>query len=92
MVKRKANVGIDEWLAERYSRIEVAQSVTVAAEEEIVAAPEPVAEVATGPTPVGQVATVTGEVAAMTGKVAAQCEDAARWFWELLATAGYEEC
>ena len=92
MVKRKADVGIDEWLAERYSRIEAAQSVTVAAEEEIVAVPEPVAEVATGFTPVGQVDAGTGDVAAVTGEGASQCEDAARWFWELLATAGYEEC
>ena len=47
MVKRKVDVSIDAWLAERYSRIEAAQSVTVAAEEEIVAALKPVAEVAT---------------------------------------------
>ena len=85
MVKRKTNVSLDEWLAERYSRVETAQSVTAAVEEETVAVPEPVAEVATEPTPVEQVATVTGEVAV-------QSEDAARWFWELLDTAGYEEC
>ena len=85
MVKRKANVSLDEWLAERYCHAETTQSVTAAGEEETVAVPEPVAEVATEPTPVEQVATVTGEVAV-------QSEDVASWFWDLLATAGYEEC
>ena len=59
--------------------------MTAAGEEETVAVPEPVAEVATEPTPVEQVATVTG-------KVAVQSEDAASWFWDLLATTCYEEC
>lgn len=84
MVKRKANVSLDEWLAERYCHAETTQSVT-AAGEETVAVPEPVAEVAPEPTPVEQVATVTGEVAV-------QSEDAASWFWDLLATSGYDEC
>lgn len=83
MVKRKANVSLDEWLAKRYSHAETTQGVVAAVEEEPVYVTEPVAEVIIEPTPVEPVATVTGEVAA-------QGEDNSSWFWELLALSGYE--
>lgn len=83
MVKRKANVSIDEWLAEGWSRSETTQVVAAIVEGGPVYVTEPVAEVIIEPTPVEPVATVTGEVVA-------QGEDESSWFWELLALSGYE--
>ena len=83
MVKRKASVSLDEWLAERYSHAETIPSVVATVEEGHVLVTEPAAEVEVKPTPVEPVATVTGEVAA-------QGEDDSSWFWELLALSGYE--
>ena len=95
MVKRKANVSIDEWLEGGVSPPGTSPAATVAAEEGSctlniptveegpVPAHIPAAEVIHGPVPAEPVTTPVVDVAA-------QEEGEDHWFWTLLEQAGYE--
>ena len=96
MVKRKANVSVDDWLGERATPSRIIPSTPAAVEEELTPTSLPVpvptttpasAPVAANPptneVPAEPVATTVGDVAVGQG-------EAAEWFWELLAQAGYE--
>ena len=83
MVKRKAEVSIDEWLTERGTQPDNCPEITAAAEGIPTRVDTPVTTAVTGPThvePVSQAAT----------DVATPVEEEAGWFWELLKAAGYE--
>ena len=101
MVKRKANVSVDDWLGERVTPSRIIPATTVAVEEELTPTNLPVpvpttvpasAPVATNPqtneVPAGSVR--AEPVVATGGDVAVSQGEAAEWFWDLLAQAGYE--
>ena len=101
MVKRKANVSIDDWLGERVSPSRTIPATTVTVEEELastnIPVPTPIStpssspvapntqanEVVAGSVPVEPVATPSGNVAV-------DQDEAAEWFWNLLAQSRYE--
>ena len=83
MVKRKANVSIDEWLEGGGSRPETNQAGAAAAEEKPARINELDAEVVPKPIPAESVATAAADVAV-------QGEEEAHWFWDLLEQSGYE--
>ena len=101
MVKRKANVHIEDWLGERASPSLTANGPTVTVEKELVPATVPVpsptslpaSPPATPNVPASEVTAGTepAEPVAPTGDdVASNHEEAAEWFWGLLAEACYE--
>ena len=83
MVKRKAEVSIDEWLGERGAQPDNYPEITIAAEEGPTRVDTPVATAVTEPAHVEPVNQATTDVAA-------PIEEEAGWFWELLEAAGYE--
>ena len=96
MVKRKANVSVDDWLGERVTPSRIIPATTVAVEEELTSTSQPVPVPTTVPASVPvAINPQTNEapaepVAATCGDVAVNQGEAAEWFWELLAQAGYE--
>ena len=101
MVKRKANVSIDDWLEEGASLPRTSPATIATVEERPVPAdtpvhvstPVPVSPPATTPTPANEVmaGSVPVEPVAATGDdVDVNHEEAAEWFWTLLAQSGYE--
>ena len=101
MVKRKANVHIEDWLVERASPALTDNGPTVPVEEELapttVPVPFPIVIPASPPVaPNGSVSEVTAgskpvEPGAPAGDdVAFTHEEVAEWFWALLAKASYE--
>ena len=101
MVKRKANVSIDDWLGERASPSITITTPTVTVEEELAPTTIPV------PAPISAPASslvahnvsanevtarpVPVEPVAPTGDdMAVNHKEAAEWFWNLLAQFGYE--
>ena len=89
MVKRKANVSIDEWLEGGVSIPGTSPTTTVTAEEE----PTP-SNIPTLPnTPATEVVTESvpvEPVAIPVVNVAIPGEEEANWFWALLEQSGYE--
>ena len=83
MVKRKAEVSIDEWLGERCTQPDNCPEITVVAEESPTRVDTPVATAVTEPAPVEPVNQATADVAS-------PVEEEAGWFWELLEAAVYE--
>ena len=83
MVKRKAEVSIDEWLGERGTQPDNCPEITVVAGGGPTRVNTPVATAVTGPAPVEPVNQAAADVAT-------PVEEEARWFWELLEAAGYE--
>ena len=83
MVKRKANVSIDEWLRGGTSLPNTNQADTVIAEERLVPSNDPTAEVVVELVPVGPIITPVTNVAV-------SVEEEAHWFWALLKESGYE--
>ena len=101
MVKRKANVSLEDWLGERASPSITNNAPTVTVEEERVPAtvlvPVPISVSASSPVaPNVSASKVTAgsvpaePVAPTSDDVAVDHEEAAEWFWNLLAQAGYE--
>ena len=77
MVKRKANISLDEWLEGGAATLETNHTTAAAAKEELVQLDCPTAEVATK--------TVTAEPVTVTiADVADQGEEDSNWFWSLL--------
>ena len=97
MVKRKANVSVDDWLGERVTPSRLIPSTPAAVEEELTTTNLPALVPTTIPASAPVVANpptndVPAEpVAATGGDVAVSQGEAAKWFWELLAQAGYEQ-
>ena len=96
MVKRKANVSIDDWLGERASPSITITAPTVTVEEELgsnyILVPTPISAPASSPVAPNVSANevtawpVPVEPVAPTGDdVAVNHEEAAEWFWNLLA-------
>ena len=83
MVKRKAEVSIDEWLGKRGIQPDSHPGITVAAEEGPTRVDIPVATVLVEPATTEPVNQATADVAAPVG-------EETEWFWELLEAAGYE--
>ena len=83
MVKKKAEVSIDEWLGERGTQPDNCPRITAAAEEGPTRVDAPVAIALTAPAPVEPVNQATIDVAA-------PVEEEVGWFWKLLEAAGYE--
>ena len=92
MVKRKAEVSIDEWLGERTSIPVESPTAAVPAEGNPAAASDPTVDVTfhvlapATPTKSAPVEPVTGPAA----EVVVSVEDAHHWFWNLLEEAGYD--
>lgn len=83
MVKRKADIGLEEWLTLGADLSEVREASTAAAKHEGVQ--DPISTDDSG-TPEAK-----AEVAAVTPTDETQIEsDIANWFWLLLERAGYE--
>ena len=83
MVKRKADISLDEWLERRATTPETNHTTAVAATEGPVSANGPPAE------EVPQ--TVTAEPVATAGVDPIDQEDGVvEWFWALLELSGYE--
>lgn len=83
MVKRKADIGLEEWLTLGADPSEVREASTAAAKHEGVQ--DPISTDDSG-TPEAK-----AEVAAVTPTDETQIEsDIANWFWLLLERAGYE--
>ncbi len=83
MVKRKAEVCIDEWLRERGTQTVHCSEIAAVAEESPAIVDQPCTTAVTEPVPVEPVNQVAAEVAP-------PVEEEAGWFWELLRAAGYE--
>ena len=83
MVKRKAEVSIDEWLGERGIQPDNHPGITAVAEEGSTRVDTPVATVLAEPATAEPVNQAQADVAAPGG-------EEAEWFWELLEVAGYE--
>ena len=92
MVKRKADVSIDEWLGGGTSLPVANQAATIAAEEKPASSSDPTAEV-TSNSLTAEVVTApvpTGPVIAPVTDVAVSVEDEGHWFWALLEESGYK--
>ena len=83
MVKRKAEVSIDEWLRERGTQPDNCPEITAAAEGVPTRVDTPVATAVTESSPVELVSQAAADVAT-------PIEEEAGWFWELLKAVGYE--
>ena len=83
MVKRKAEIGIEEWLGERCVQPDSRPNTAAAAEEEPTKVDIPAAPVLVEPATAEPVTQPQADVAVPGGKEA-------EWFWELLEAAGYE--
>lgn len=83
MVKRKANISIDEWLEGGVSTPETSQATAAAAKEESAQTHGPAAEVAPEPAPAEPVIVAVADVAV-------QGEEESNWFWVLLEQSVYE--
>ena len=82
MVKRKAEVSIDEWLGEGHTQSDNHRETPAAAENRLEPTATPVAPVVVNPVPVGPVVPVPADEVATV-------DEAAVWFWELLESCGY---
>ena len=80
MVKRKAEIELDEWLklAPALARIEVARQTGVKS------------EVVPTPTPTAKVSPTKEEAGMLTDEVTSYNEDPSDWFWLLLEQSGHE--
>ena len=83
MVKRKAEINIEEWLGERGIQPDSRPGITAAAEEGPAKVDIPAAPVLAEPATAEPVNQAHADVVAPGGKEA-------EWFWELLEAAGYE--
>ena len=83
MVKRKAEVSIDEWLNERGTQPANCPKIAAAAEGTPTRVDPAVTTAVTGLSPVEPVNQAAADVAT-------PVEEDAGWFWELLKAAGYE--
>ena len=83
MVKRKANVSLDDWLMSRVAAPKPQLIVKVATEEGI-------AVVEDSTTPEVQSAATVEPVTENNADVAASEHDASEWLWSLLESLGYE--
>ena len=83
MVKRKAEVSIDEWLGEGHTQSDNHRETPVAAEDRPEPTATPVAPVLINPVPVELVTPVPVDEVATVDKTPV-------WFWELLESCGYE--
>lgn len=93
MVKRKANISVDEWLERGRAISKATQPAAAAAGHETDESSQRSAEVATATGTDEQVAPPTKEVEqipATTTDLAEPVEGTADWFWALLAQTGYE--
>ena len=82
MVKRKAEISLDEWLTSGARAVDYNPAVDAANEEGTVISEGPTVEVQSG---------VKREPVAEThADVAGSEHDAAAWFWSLLESLGYE--
>ena len=101
MVKRKADVNVDEWLAQRVGATESILNPATAAPAELTVNPTPIGveiNPGTGTVKVARtepavaIAQVAepAQVAEDQGDVAVNESDAAEWFWLLLEQSGYE--
>ena len=92
MVKRKAEVSIDEWLTGGTPIPVDSSTATVAAEVKLLAPRDPTVEVAsTNPAREAATVPVSAEpVIAPVTKGAVSIEDEGHWFWALLEESGYE--
>ena len=98
MVKRKANVSIDDWLEEGVSLPRTSPVATITVEEGPAPAgppihapiPAPSSPPAAPHTPANEVTAGSVPVATMGDDVAVNQEEVAEWFWNLLAQSGYE--
>ena len=92
MVKRKAEVSLEEWLREGPSSPETGPTATVAAEGTPSASNNPTVE-ANRPIPTPEVPTEpvpAGPVTAPAAERGVSVEDKDHWFWVLLEESGYE--
>ena len=92
MVKRKAEVSIDEWLGGRPSIPVDRPTATVAAEGNPTASSDPTVEV-TFPISTPEVSTESvpaGPVIVPAAEKVVSVEDEDHWFWALSEEAGYE--
>ena len=81
MVKRKAEITLDEWLSKGTLYAEVSKVGTV----------EPINQQITEPALGTEVTPLTAETAGPSEAMADLAEQSvAEWFWELLAQSGYE--
>ena len=83
MVKRKAEISIEEWLGERGIQLDSQPGVTPAADEGPVSAEIPAAPVLPEPATAEPVDPAQADVAAPGSREA-------EWFWEMLEAAGYK--
>ena len=95
MVKRKANVSIDEWLEGGVSIPGTSPTTTITAEEEPTPSniPAPANIPVLPNTPATEVVTESvpvEPVAIPVANVAIPGEEEANWFWALLEQSGYE--
>ena len=93
MVKRKAEVSVDEWLRGGTPIPVDNSTVAVAVEVKPLASIYPTVEVASI-NPATEAATVTAPAEPVIAPVtegAVSIEDEAHWFWALLEASGYEQ-
>ena len=92
MVKRKAEVYIDEWLEGRTPVPAECSTVAIAAEEEPATPGNPTVQATfTSSTPASSTIPVPAEpVVAPVVEVTVSSEDKGHWFWAVLEECGYE--
>ena len=83
MVKRKANISLNEWLEQRVEVDGESVALVAAAREEVVQTNCPTTEVSAQGVIVAQGAMASAEVAS-------HVDEVDTWFWNLLEMAGYE--
>lgn len=83
MIKKKADIGLDEWLRLEPALARVEDARTTAVESEVGSNPTPANEVS----PTREETDVAASLAA---EVASNQDDPSEWFWVLLEQSGHE--
>ena len=80
MVKRKADIGLDEWLRLELALARIEAARTTAVESEVVPTP----------TQTTEVSPAKEEAGVIVAEVTSHHEDPSEWFWLLLEQSGHE--